>query len=760
MAEPISIQQLKDASEDAISLAEFINKPENAMIPRRLASDIHSLQYYLEYMKSFAQRSYETYDEMVANAVNLPSGVSAFVTNDLDNAKNGIYTYNGTSFVKGEYQPENIAKEFVEAKLGGLQVFDGKVRAQDVSTVDGSTQDVKNTEFRNELDELPPFEGGVLDDTFVTATANGVGTVARTQRDVNSDTVNLKTYGGDPNSPDNTTALQDAANTGKKVVISGSNAKYAVKGTVNFPNGILLDFQDGAEIIANEGVYSDAVLMATGSISTLPSLSANVKSGDTQITFAAAHNLELGDIIIIYNRIAGSFSGFRDFYNAGEYAKVKSVSGNTVLLQAPTYDKYNFADVTVYKVRPTKVNITNPKITSDGSALGLIKATFANNISISKPVLRNSNNNCISITASLGGSVDLGDCTNIGDVGDDYGVVIANSQDISVNGGTYYARRHGVAVGGSNFAGAIPNRNIKFNGCDISNDVSTGVHAADYHGNTEYSGFYGCNIKGGATWQGKNNDIENCTITSMLSGACVLAAEVIGGTAKINGNTFIVHNDPSNTGRGVIDFGGNSEPINALTTENLTILAKNNTVKSDKLSAITSILIVSNRGTAKKINIDCSDNKLQVNNFYAALALRNISGTAASDFIIVDNNTAPVGITPFTMPYDDIGFGGSAYHDLPVLRMQSSNFTDTLVTSTTTKQIVGTSVNYKWRYPRIPTVITNIQGSGSVGAIAVTSSAIVIADSGATISIYNTGTANFTEVKSIKVAVSAYIKDI
>lgn len=194
MAEPISIQQLKDASEDAISLAEFINKPENTMIPRRLASDIHSLQYYLEYMKSFAQRSYETYDEMVANASNLSENVSVFVTNDLDSSKNGIYTYNGTSFVKGEYQPENAAKEFVESKLGGLEVFDGKVRAQDVSTVDGSTQDAKNIEFRSELDALP-FEGGVLADTFVTMTKKSVDAVARNLRDVNNDSWHVKDFG-------------------------------------------------------------------------------------------------------------------------------------------------------------------------------------------------------------------------------------------------------------------------------------------------------------------------------------------------------------------------------------------------------------------------------------------------------------------------------------------------------------------------------------------------------------------------------------
>ena len=137
MAEPISIQQLKDASEDAISLADFINKPENVMIPRRLASDINSLQYYLDYMKSYAQRSYETYDEMVSNASNLSENVSVFVTNDSDTFKNGIYTYNGTSFVKGEYQPENLAKDFVEAKLDALP-FEGGVLSDTFVVVDGS----------------------------------------------------------------------------------------------------------------------------------------------------------------------------------------------------------------------------------------------------------------------------------------------------------------------------------------------------------------------------------------------------------------------------------------------------------------------------------------------------------------------------------------------------------------------------------------------------------------------------------------------
>lgn len=70
----------------------------------------------------------------------------------------------------------------------------GKVRAQDVSTVDGSTQAVKNTEFRNELDALP-FVDGVLADTFVTMTPKGAGGVTRNLLDVSADTINAKDFG-------------------------------------------------------------------------------------------------------------------------------------------------------------------------------------------------------------------------------------------------------------------------------------------------------------------------------------------------------------------------------------------------------------------------------------------------------------------------------------------------------------------------------------------------------------------------------------
>lgn len=62
----------------------------------------------------------------------------------------------------------------------------GKVQTTDVLDSLGVSQEEINTDIRNELDALP-FEEGVLADTFVIATANGDGTVARTQRAINAE---------------------------------------------------------------------------------------------------------------------------------------------------------------------------------------------------------------------------------------------------------------------------------------------------------------------------------------------------------------------------------------------------------------------------------------------------------------------------------------------------------------------------------------------------------------------------------------------
>ena len=104
----------------------------------------------------------------------------------------------------------------------------GKVQTTDVLDSSGVSQEEINTDIRNELDALP-FEGGVLADTFVTVTANGLGTVARTQRDKNKDFISVKDFGmvGD-GVTNNDIAILKAISSGKSLDWGGVDDVYKI----------------------------------------------------------------------------------------------------------------------------------------------------------------------------------------------------------------------------------------------------------------------------------------------------------------------------------------------------------------------------------------------------------------------------------------------------------------------------------------------------------------------------------------------------
>ena len=174
-----------------------------------------------------------------------------------------------------------------------------------------------------------------------------------------------------------------------------------------------VDFSPNTKIIANGTTYAqNAVFVCSGSVTQIADLSADAVKGASSITLASTTGLQAGDLLCIFNPTNGSWSGFRDNYKAGEFIRVKSVSGNTINLTKPLFDSYVIADVDVYKVTPVSINLNNPQIESNGNAFGLIKVTYASNLIVNNPILTNRNNNCLSINKSVGVTIIVGDTKN------------------------------------------------------------------------------------------------------------------------------------------------------------------------------------------------------------------------------------------------------------------------------------------------------------------------------------------------------------
>ena len=327
---------------------------------------------------------------------------------------------------------------------------------------------------------------------------------------------------------------------------------------------------------------------------------------------------------------------------------------------------------------------------------------------------------------------------------------------ITIHGGSYYARRHATATGGDAEVGCVPVRGVKFIGCRISNDRASGTHAADFHGNAEHCGYYNCFIQGGVSPQGRDISIVNCDIYGgITAGACIYAAEVLGGRYRITGNRIYTQTNPQPSSRGVIDFGGNTGAINANTTGDLKIEFTGNTILSRVLSANTNLVLVRNAGTSQKISVDCSNNFFDVNDFVAALWVRLGSGTADSDYLICDNNTSIVSGKYSLYPNADYVNGLTG-----VTRAQGYRWVDSVTTSTGANTATGTTVTFPWRFPREPAVTTAKIDSTYIGNRVGIVVANPVGDQTARLVLATDDATNFSAAETVKICGEAAIREV
>lgn len=143
MAEPISIQQLKDASLDVKSLEEVVNGDENVVVTTRLGETYPSVKGSISKLfenGGLPAEPFETKAQMEIDGAVLADGDYAQVTDDTVN--NGLYVKKAGAWVKSDYDPLNKAINYVDVnsvtsrnEQSDLHVF-SDVTGNIVATID------------------------------------------------------------------------------------------------------------------------------------------------------------------------------------------------------------------------------------------------------------------------------------------------------------------------------------------------------------------------------------------------------------------------------------------------------------------------------------------------------------------------------------------------------------------------------------------------------------------------------------------------
>lgn len=183
------VQTIAEARVDARSLSEFVFKPAGFKVTRRLAPPVDTLQFYIDRFNS------------------LNGDFSSSVSVALSSLSSSVAEANGK-----------------------------------VAYIESTVQDAINN---------TAVEGGVLADTFVTATSSAIGSVARTQRHKNSDVVSVKDFGAKGDGvTDDTLAIQAAIDS----TITSSKDVY-------IPHG---DYIHTGLSVLNRRLIGDGTLIHTG----------------------------------------------------------------------------------------------------------------------------------------------------------------------------------------------------------------------------------------------------------------------------------------------------------------------------------------------------------------------------------------------------------------------------------------------------------------------------------------------------------------
>lgn len=271
MADVITIQDLVDGHLDIKGMATFYNGAAGIKVPRRLADDIETLEFYLEYMRGL-QAVYEQ-----------PSGM---------------------------------------VEVNGVQVKPVKVALDDALNA-------------------AVVGGGGLADTAVATVPQLTGAVARTQSQVNSERVSIKTFGivGD-GVADDTIGVEKAIKSGQSIDWLDVVCKITRSISATYTKGAFIKWYGKGAKIVYSGAHAEYAIRMSG-VATAYSLEADItidggklvnkglevlsdtaSMADSELSSFVADNLKI--VNIKRNKI---FLGGDGLYIKGGFSRVELRSG-------------------------------------------------------------------------------------------------------------------------------------------------------------------------------------------------------------------------------------------------------------------------------------------------------------------------------------------------------------------------------------------------------------------------------------------------
>lgn len=325
------------------------------------------------------------------------------------------------------------------------------------------------------------------------------------------------------------------------------------------------------------------IVLGSSSMEELGSLSSPIPKGTSYINVNTS-KIKVGDILFLFDPTDFSFSNHRYYYRKGEAVTVSAILDGRILLAGGTFDSYTVG-TKILKPTMSKKRVSGDFVVTFPKTTG--QHTYSpNSAGLLAIQLRDSDFSGLSIkTTQASQAFIIRRCVNCygygihntqsiegkSSLGLDSSLAIQNCQSIHFEG-LFSGERHGSSVSGTGEQGGIVTRFITVGGEVLSTGRDSKL-AADWHGNVEYSTYYG--RLQGITAGGNHNTVLAGSIIESLGDAGIGGVnynsptigfrEINGTDFKFSGVNVVSKGKPSESYKGIVDLGSTASVLNAQT---------------------------------------------------------------------------------------------------------------------------------------------------------------------------------------------------